>query len=217
MAPALAINAADDGNLASYVRFVGLEDRHLLVFDGNENWYENFGDSPDPSRPSIFNAALGEIMRVLGLNDSSDLPRGSYLGFTPSIASSGTIEWVFPGNNDVVHGQHLYKPESLDVDLYTFELDVDGNLSAEVVANRLASASTLDARMVLFEEVTETNEEGEPIGDPRWELVAVNDDYFGSDPFNRLVAIGRNLRTGDYGGRKLVRSELLRPWQRRNL
>ena len=47
MVPALGLNAAGDGDLASYVRLVGLEDRHLLVFDGNENWYEGFGDSPD--------------------------------------------------------------------------------------------------------------------------------------------------------------------------
>ena len=126
-------------------------------------------------------------MRVLGLNDPSDLPRGSFLGFTPDIASSGAIEWVFPGNNDVLHGQHLYKPESLDVDLYTFQLDVASNLNAEVVASRLGNASTLDARMALFQEVTDG------FGDSRWELVAVNDDYFGRDPF-----IDLDLKSGVY-------------------
>ena len=183
MAPALAVNAADDGKLGQLCTLSWAWKTDTCWSSmATRTGTRNFGDSPDPSRPSIFNAALGEIMRVLGLNDPSDLPRGSFLGFTPSIGTSGEVEWVYPGNNDVVHGQHLYKPESLDVDLYNFKLEVDGKLNAEVVANRLRDASTLDARMALFRDVSDDTEDG----NPRWQLVAVNDDYFGSDPFINL-------------------------------
>lgn len=181
MFPVGGVNANGDGNLATYARFDRfLNPVNLLVFDANENWYEGFGDAPD-NRPSIFESALTEIMRVLGLNDPSDLPQGSFLGYSPQIATSGRVEWVYPGNNDVVHGQHLYKPESLNVDHYRFQLTTAGMFNAEVIANRLANSSTLDARAVLLRDVTNG------VGTlRRWEIVAINEDYFGADPFINL-------------------------------
>ncbi len=129
-----------------------------------------------------------EIMRLLGLNDPSDLPLGSFLGFSPQITTTGNVEWVYPGNNDVVHGQYLYKPEALDTDFYNFDVTEPGKFSAEIVAQRAANASTLDARIVLLKDVRALGSTT-----PRWELVAVNDDYFGSDPFLNL-----DLSTGSY-------------------
>ncbi len=151
------------------------------------------------------------------------------MGFEPSITATG-VEWVFPGDNDVIHGQHLYKPDALDVDLYRFDVapGKGGQLSAEVVANRLENASLLNTKVALFklrgtpwltndnlvvnQEVNFNNNlyvvtrpgtagtsgplhtggsaaatggtaEFKFLGNANLELVATNDDYFGSDSF----------------------------------
>ncbi len=55
MFPTGAVNASG-GDLANYIAGPAANPVHLLVFDGNENWYEGFGDAPD-NRPSIFESA----------------------------------------------------------------------------------------------------------------------------------------------------------------
>ncbi len=206
----------------------------IVIFDGNENWYNGFGKSPTAAQPSFFEAALVELGRMLGLGDTADLPNGTYMGFEPLITSTG-VEWTFPGDNDVIHGQYLYKPEALDVDLYRFDVQPGkgGKLSAEVVANRLVNASLLNSKLALFKlrgtpwladtaltvgqeinfngnlyAVTKAGDSGTTapshtggaalalnvtapktpaefkyLGNANLELVATNDDYFGSDSF----------------------------------
>ncbi|TWU66700.1 Thermophilic serine proteinase precursor [Crateriforma conspicua] len=68
-------------------------------------------------------------------------------------------EPVFPGNQDILHGQYLHRPESIDVDLYRFEVDLPqgrefGTLTAETFAERLADSSMLDTTLALYQEVS---------------------------------------------------------------
>ncbi|MEL7335019.1 MAG: peptidase, partial [Planctomycetota bacterium] len=66
-------------------------------------------------------------------------------------------EPIFPGNSDILHGQHLHRPESNDIDLYRFVVDLAdsdrvGTLTAETFAERLTDASPLDSTLTLFQQ-----------------------------------------------------------------
>ena len=66
-------------------------------------------------------------------------------------------EPVFPGNQDVLHGRFLHRPDGRDVDLYRFEVSLGqgrefGTLTAETFAERLSDSSLLDTTLTLFEE-----------------------------------------------------------------
>ena len=68
-------------------------------------------------------------------------------------------EPAFPGNQDILHGRVLHRPDSLDVDLYRFEVDLQpgrdfGTLTAEAFAERLPDSSLLDATLTLFQDVS---------------------------------------------------------------
>ncbi len=56
-----------------------------------------------------------------------------------------------------MHGQVLYRPDSIDADLYRFEVNLGsddrvGTLTAETFAERLADSSSLDTNLTLFKE-----------------------------------------------------------------
>ncbi len=131
------------------------------------------------SNQIVFGTAYGEdftrksvagIGLLLGLNQSSDLAPQTIMSFNPSFLDQGTtssideltdLEPVFPGSVDVLHGQHVHRPDSIDVDLYRFEVDLNdadkvGTLTAETFAERLADSSLLDTSITLFEEVPAT-------------------------------------------------------------
>lgn len=68
-------------------------------------------------------------------------------------------EPVFPGRQDILHGQLLHRPDSVDVDLYRFEVALDagrefGTLTVESFAERLPDSSLLDTSLTLFEDVS---------------------------------------------------------------
>ncbi|MFU7560472.1 S8 family serine peptidase [Roseiconus sp. JC912] len=70
-------------------------------------------------------------------------------------------EPVFPGRLDILHGQMLHRPDSVDVDLYRFEVALDaareyGTLTVESFAERLADSSLLDTSLTLFQDVSAT-------------------------------------------------------------
>ncbi|WP_143543664.1 S8 family serine peptidase [Rhodopirellula sp. MGV] len=70
-------------------------------------------------------------------------------------------EPVFPGRLDVMHGQLLHRADSIDVDLYRFEVALDaareyGTLTVESFAERLADSSLLDTSLTLFQDVSAT-------------------------------------------------------------
>ena len=76
---------------------------------------------------------------------------------------------AFPDNGDIVSGQYMYRNDSMDIDLYQFQVDQAGNFSAETIAQRLQDASLLNTALVLY------NSQGQ--------VVARNDDYYGTDSF----------------------------------
>ena len=99
--------------------------------DGAENW----GDSEYGG--GWFQTAMHEIGHNLGLGHTYDLSNLTIMG------GFGTGEPVFPGDNDLIHGRYLFKPESTDIDLYRFEITEAGWFTAEVVAERFEPDSSL--------------------------------------------------------------------------
>jgi hypothetical protein len=91
---------------------------------------------PDPEFPNPFNVA----------------PEQQELQF---------LEPVFPGNYDTLHGQYIHRPDSNDIDLFRFVVDLDdadrlGTLRAETFAERLPDSSSLDTTLTLFQETKAT-------------------------------------------------------------
>ncbi|WP_145417286.1 tandem-95 repeat protein [Planctomycetes bacterium K23_9] len=131
------------------------------------------------SNQVVFGTAYGEdftrkavagIGLLLGLNQSNDLEAPTIMSFDPSFLDIGAtssidsltdLEPVFPGNVDVLHGQFVHRTDSIDVDLYRFEVDLGdpdkvGDLTAETFAERLPDSSLLDTSLTLFQEVSAT-------------------------------------------------------------
>ena len=83
---------------------------------------------------------------------------------------------MFPGNDDLVHGRYVHRPEVYDVDLFRIEVSESGVLVAETIAQRLAETSLLDTVVTVYrQEIDGTRTE-----------IARNDDYFGEDSFVEL-------------------------------
>ena len=125
---------------------------------------------------------------MLGLERANDLPLDhDGLHFDFQFPNSPTPEPIFPGNFDILHGQHLYRPDGVDIDLYRFTIDLDtgktGLLSAETFAERQPNSSLLDTVISLYRE----NPDGTR------ELVVRNDDHYGRDSF-----IEMSLAAGTY-------------------
>lgn len=136
-----------------------------VIMDAAENW----GDSEYGG--GWFTTAMHEIGHSLGLGHTYDLPNLTIMG------GFGVGEAVFPGDADLVHGKHLYKPASIDQDLYKFTLNQDGMFTAETIAERIApNASLLDTVITIYREVAPG----------RREIVASNDDYFSNDSYLHL-------------------------------
>ena len=120
---------------------------------------------------------MHEIMHTLGYGHSFDLPPDEIMGSSlPGVDETGGEtttqsggDAAFPDNGDIVSGQYMYRPDSMDIDLYQFQVDQAGNFSAETVAQRLQDASLLNTALVLY------NSQGQ--------VVARNDDYYGTDSF----------------------------------
>ncbi|WP_345683058.1 tandem-95 repeat protein [Novipirellula caenicola] len=124
------------------------------------------------SNQVTFNTAYGEdflrkatagIGLILGLEQTPDLPSQTLMSLNStylnnSINSRPDEEPVFPGNFDVLHGQYVHRPDSIDVDLYRFQVDLDdvdrlGQLTVETFAERLPDSSLLDTTLTLYQEV----------------------------------------------------------------
>ncbi len=128
-----------------------------MVFDRSATLGTDYGE--DLTRKAVAGIGL-----LIGLERASDLSASTIMamnsGFlNASIDVLGDNEPVFPGNTDVLHGQFVHRPDSVDIDLYRFEVDLDdptqtGTLTAETFAERLADSSLLDTSLTLFEENT---------------------------------------------------------------
>lgn len=167
--------------------------RPTVILDRAETWNDSFGAS-DNAKPSFFVVAMREIGNLLGLGASSDLPPGTNngaiynnqtLGGESKLLGNNPVEPVFPGDNDIVHGRYLHRPDSRDIDLYKFSIPAGqaGLFTAEVVAERKTDSSLLDSYLTLYREKADGSRE----------VIAVNDDYFSQDSLLQL-----DLQAGTY-------------------
>lgn len=127
------------------------------------------------SNQTTFGTAYGEdflrkatagIGLLLGLETAPNLPAQTLMALDPTFLNADIdqltdLEPVFPGNYDVLHGNYVHRADSIDVDLYRFQVDLDdadkqGTLTAETFAERLPDSSLLDTTLTLFEEVRAT-------------------------------------------------------------
>ena len=126
-----------------------------------------------------FRNAMETVGFLLGLGLANDLPQLT----VQTNAGIGVItaEIVVPGDADIIHLQNLYRPDSKDIDTYTFDVTQGGRISFETVAQRLGTntAGWLDSVVSVY--------------DASGNLMGRNDDYFGSDSFLEL-----DLQPGTY-------------------
>lgn len=158
---------------------IGVAGGGLAIMDGAETWDNSFGGrSGIPGSQNFFETAMHEIGHLLGLGHTYDLPPGTIMGDEGDLANPnpglGGTEWSFPGDADVVHTQHLYRPDNRDVDTYSFVVPAgqSGMLTAETIAERLQNSSRLDTYLTLMKQT--------PTG---FEIIAVNNDSNSSDSF----------------------------------
>ena len=144
----------------------GVAGGSLAIMDGAESWDNSFGGG-------FFTVAMHEIGHLLGHLHSYDLPPGTIMGGEPEL-SSGPTEWSYPGDHDIVHGQHMHRRDNRDVDMYSFVVPAGqaGRLRVEALAERLANSSNLDSYVTLFRQSSRG-----------LEIVASNDNSLGRDSY----------------------------------
>ncbi|NND97650.1 MAG: cell surface protein, partial [Pirellulaceae bacterium] len=164
----------------------------ILVLDAGENWYDGYGVSPD-SRPSWFVEAVRGIGSLLGIGNLFELPAGVGAGgsspdepnsvfYSEQFYPNLPLEPDFISQSDLTIGQALHRPESNDVDFYSFTAATPGRLAAETIAERLDGSSLLDTHLNLY-----------LVDGGEFTLVARNDDFYSDDSF-----IGIDIEPGDY-------------------
>ena len=133
----------------------------LAVFSANNVWNDNYGEN-------LTRAAATSIGFMLGLSRAANLAPSELLNLDSGFLNFQTttdrnFEPIFPGNQDITHGQYLHRTEGSDIDLYRFDVDFGANgqsregvLVAETLAERQANSSTLDTRLALYREVQAT-------------------------------------------------------------
>lgn len=117
---------------------------------------------------------------LLGLGSADELPA---LTVQSNVVAAAGTEMVFPGDHDIVHGRYLYRPDSTDIDLYSFTLPVSGRVTIETFAERLSNSSLLDTQLRLYQLQS----------DGTYREVSQNDDYFSEDSL-----ISLELAAGTY-------------------
>ncbi len=134
--------------------------RSAVVLGTARQWSDNYGED-------WFRASLTGIGIALGLEKAGDLPIGQLMALSTNFINQGrpdvvpTTEPVFPGSFDVLHGQHVLRPDSNDVQLYRFEVKFDqpnqvGEFVAETQAERLQTSSSLNTLLHLYKQVQAT-------------------------------------------------------------
>ncbi len=107
-----------------------------------------------------FRGFLNDLIDPISLPADVPTTEGSLVYLPDNLDDFSLPNWepVFPSNVDVLHGQYVHRPDSVDVDLYRFVVDLDdadriGQLSVETFAERLSDSSALDTTVTLFQEV----------------------------------------------------------------
>ncbi len=141
-------------------------------------------NSADQNRfgSELFRTFMRGIGNLLGLGFADEIPGLTVQSNVQPINPGIDTELVFPGNADIVYGQHAHRPESKDIDLYRFSLPTTGKVKIEVSAERLVNSSLLDSALRLYQRTGTT-----------WTEISGNDDYFSQDSFLSL-----DLSAGDY-------------------
>ena len=146
------------------------------IMDAAEAWDDGFGRTDDVNKISWFETAMHEIGHLLGLGHTNELAPPTIMNENFDLIFDNPVEGAFPGNHDIAHGQHLFRPESKDIDLYRFTVTSTGLFSAETIAERMTDSSLLDSVLNLYRR----NADGTS------QLIARNDDYFSEDAFIRM-------------------------------
>ncbi|MEI6527724.1 MAG: pre-peptidase C-terminal domain-containing protein, partial [Planctomycetota bacterium] len=143
--------------------------------------------NPQDGPFSFFTTAMHEIGHMLGLDHTYDLPAGTIMGSdnnggttnasggvvgTRLNSSANPLEQIFPGTIDQIHGQHAFRPDNRDVDLYRFELTSNGQVRLETIAERLNNSSNLDTYLTLLKRDSVTG---------ALSIVSVNNNYISQD------------------------------------
>jgi len=169
-----------------------------VVLDNAEAWTDGYGQTWQQR-------FAHELFHILGLGNSFELPPGSLMGndgpapttnplsnvnsqqgTNPSdLQFDNPVEPVFPSPSDVIHLQHVYRPEGKDIDLYKFQVNSVGLLSAETIAERRYDSSLLNTVLRLWKEVDVKNSAGQVVGKKK-ELISQNDDYYSNDSAIKL-------------------------------
>lgn len=147
----------------------------LVVLDSAEQWEDSFGDNSIPGgSESFFRWVMAGIGNAIGLGAANNLVGPTIMATErPTTFDRVAVEELYPGPLDIMHVTHVYRPDSVDIDLYEFELDEAGLFRAETIAQRLDDASLLNSALSLYRQHTNGDRE----------LIARNDDYFSEDSF----------------------------------
>lgn len=159
-------------NLGFGVRIDPTYQNPLIVMSATQDWGNLFGESYS----RVMAAAVGN---VLGLTSAGDLPESELMRFDAQFlagndplvdgndaqlnANDERFEPVYPGNQDVLHGQHIHRLDSSDIDLYRIDVDFGGQdrvgiLEVESYAQRLANSSDLDTYLQLYRQLNARSE-----------------------------------------------------------
>ena len=147
----------------------GLAGGVTAIMDMAETWSDEAGGN-------WFSVAMHEIGHLLGQGHTYDLPDITVQGSGTDGSTGVNVEPDYPGDHDIVHMQHMFRPDSIDIDMYRFELTATSGFSAEIMAERQSNSSNLDSVLRLYRETNGVRE-----------LISQNDDYFSNDSYLDLV------------------------------
>ncbi|MGA2033362.1 MAG: hypothetical protein ABSG68_13980, partial [Thermoguttaceae bacterium] len=136
----------------------------------------------------FWTVAMHEILHCLGYGHDYDEPALTVMGAgteEPGGVTTVGAEPVYPGAQDIINGQLLHRPASIDVDVYKFSVNTRGTFNAETFAERLAEQTDLEQPSLLNTVIT--------LYDQNFNVIARNDDYFAKDSFVQV-----HLQPGTY-------------------
>ncbi len=132
--------------------------------------FQDFSQSDDDQLGGeFFRGAMLVVGQLLGFGYADELTGSLNSGTSVFTAIQDAL---FPAPADIIHGQYLYRPDSVDIDMYRFDVPLGGGrVTIETVAERLSDASSLNTQLRLFRQ----NATGAV------EEVAANDDFWSAD------------------------------------